>query len=174
MDIAGGAGRYLLDLLEDPETGDDLHVLCRDWSQSALDTGRGAAIGRGLSARIDHMRGDAFDEDSLANVSPRPSVAVVSGLYELFPDNERVRRSLRGLFRALPSGGRLIYTGQPWHPQFEMIARTLTNRDGEFWVMRRRPQGEMDALVAAAGFAKECQWIDDFGIFTVTVATRPA
>ena len=174
MDIAGGAGRYLLDLLEDPETGDDLHILCRDWSQSALDTGRGAAIGRGLSSRIDHMRGDAFDEDSLANVSPRPSVAVVSGLYELFPDNERVRRSLRGLFRALPSGGRLIYTGQPWHPQVEMIARTLTNRDGEFWVMRRRPQGEMDTLVADAGFTKERQWTDDFGIFTVTVATRPA
>lgn len=174
MDIAGGAGRYLLDLLDDPESGDGLHILCRDWSTGALDTGRAAALGRGLSSRIDHERGDAFDDDSLAIVTPQPSVAVVSGLYELFPDNEPVQRSLGGLFHALPPGGRLIYTGQPWHPQVEMIARTLTNRDGEFWVMRRRPQGEMDALVAAAGFIKERQWIDDFGIFTVSVAVRPA
>ena len=30
MDIAGGAGRYLLDLLEDPEAGAGLNMLCRD------------------------------------------------------------------------------------------------------------------------------------------------
>jgi len=173
MDIAGGAGRYLLDILDDPEVGNGLHVLCRDWSESALETGRAAASARLLKSRIDHVRADAFDETSLANVEPKPSVAVVSGLYELFPDNDRLQRSLRGLFSAVAPGGWLIYTGQPWHPQVEMIARTLTNRDGRFWVMRRRPQGEMDALVEAAGFRKEKQWIDDFGIFTVSVARRP-
>lgn len=173
MDIAGGAGRYLLDILEDSAVGANLHVLCRDWSESALDTGRASAKERGLEGRIDHKRGDAFDEASLAGVSPKPSVAVVSGLYELFPDNERLHRSLRGLFAAVLPGGWLIYTGQPWHPQVEVIARTLTNRDGNYWVMRRRPQGEMDALVEAAGFRKEKQWIDDFGIFTVSIARRP-
>jgi alpha-beta hydrolase superfamily lysophospholipase/SAM-dependent methyltransferase len=173
MDIAGGAGRYLLDILDDPEVGSELHVLCRDWSQSALEAGRAAASARLLKSRIDHVRADAFDEASLAGVEPKPSVAVVSGLYELFPENDRLQRSLRGLFSAVASGGWLIYTGQPWHPQVEMIARTLTNRDGRFWVMRRRPQGEMDALVEAAGFRKEKQWIDDFGIFTVSVARRP-
>ncbi|HEY1122681.1 MAG TPA: bifunctional alpha/beta hydrolase/class I SAM-dependent methyltransferase [Haloferula sp.] len=173
MDIAGGAGRYLLDILDDPEVGASLHVLCRDWSESALETGRAAASARLLKSRIDHVRADAFDEASLASVEPKPSVAVVSGLYELFPDNDRLQRSLRGLFSAVAPGGWLIYTGQPWHPQVEMIARTLTNRDGRFWVMRRRPQGEMDALVEAAGFRKEKQWIDDFGIFTVSIARRP-
>jgi alpha-beta hydrolase superfamily lysophospholipase len=170
MDIAGGAGRYLLDVLDEP----DLKILCRDWSESALATGRATAQQMGLSDRITHVRGDAFDEASLAAVEPKPSVAVVSGLYELFPDNERLQRSLRGLFSAVNAGGWLIYTGQPWHPQVEMIARTLTNRDGQFWVMRRRPQGEMDALVEAAGFKKEKQWIDDFGIFTVSIARKPA
>lgn len=174
MDIAGGAGRYLLDVLEDPEFGFDLKVLCRDWSESALDTGRATAKQLGLTERITHVRGDAFDENSLASVEPKPSVAVVSGLYELFPENEKLQRSLRGLFSAVNAGGWLIYTGQPWHPQVEMIARTLTNRDGQFWVMRRRPQGEMDALVEAAGFKKEKEWVDDFGIFTVSIARKPA
>jgi alpha-beta hydrolase superfamily lysophospholipase len=173
MDIAGGAGRYLLDVLEDQEFGFDLKVLCRDWSESALDTGRATAREKGLQERITHVKGDAFDENSLASVEPKPSVAVVSGLYELFPENEKLQRSLRGLFTAVNDGGWLIYTGQPWHPQVEMIARTLTNRDGQFWVMRRRPQGEMDALVEAAGFKKEKQWVDDFGIFTVSVARKP-
>jgi alpha-beta hydrolase superfamily lysophospholipase len=173
MDIAGGAGRYLLDVLEDQEFGFDLRVLCRDWSESALDTGRATAREKGLQDRITHVKGDAFDENSLASVEPKPSVAVVSGLYELFPENEKLQRSLRGLFSAVNDGGWLIYTGQPWHPQVEMIARTLTNRDGQFWVMRRRPQGEMDALVEAAGFKKEKEWVDDFGIFTVSVARKP-
>ncbi len=172
MDIAGGAGRYLLDVLEDPEFGFDLRVLCRDWSESALDTGRATAKELGLTERITHVRGDAFDEKSLASVEPKPSVAVVSGLYELFPQNDLLQRSLRGLHSAVAPGGWLIYTGQPWHPQVEMIARTLTNRDGQFWVMRRRPQGEMDALVEAAGFKKEKQWVDDFGIFTVSLARK--
>ncbi len=173
MDIAGGAGRYLLDILEDPEHGAGLRVLCRDWSESALDAGRAAAAERGLANRIDHRRGDAFDADSLAAVEPKPSLAIVSGLYELFPDNAKIANSLRGLHAAIAPGGWLIYTCQPWHPQVETIARTLTNRDGHLWIMRRRPQAEMDALTTEAGFVKSAQWIDDFGIFTVTLARRP-
>ena len=172
LDIAGGAGRYLLDLLEDKTEGTGLSVHCRDWSETALATGRANAISRGLADRITHERGDAFDETSLATVNPQPSVIVVSGLYELFPDNEPLRRSLRGIYRALPTGGWLIYTGQPWHPQVEMIARTLTNRDGQLWIMRRRPQSEMDALIREPGFKKQRQWTDDFGIFTVSVAQK--
>jgi hypothetical protein len=101
-----------------------------------------------------------------------PNIAIVSGLYELFGDNKLVRTSLAGLARALPPGGLLIYTNQPWHPQIEMIARVLTNRDGKPWIMRRRTQEEMDQLVTAAGFAKQEMCIDKFGIFTVSLARR--
>ena len=73
----------------------------------------------------------------------------------------------------MPPGGCLVYTGQPWHPQLELIARSLTrHRGGQAWVMRRRTQGEMDQLVAAAGFRKLEQRIDEWGIFTVSLARR--
>jgi hypothetical protein len=70
-------------------------------------------------------------------------------------------------------GGYLIYTGQPWHPQIELIARTLTSHRGQqAWVMRRRTQAELDELVRIAGFSKIEQWIDDWGMFTVSLARR--
>jgi Putative methyltransferase len=118
------------------------------------------------------MLGDAIDRASLAAVVPRPSIAIASGLYELFPDNEPVLRSLGGLADAVEPGGYLVYTNQPWHPQVEFIARVLTNRDGQPWVMRRRTQAEMDALVRAAGFEKRRTRVDDAGIFTVSVARK--
>ena len=109
----------------------------------------------------------------MASITPRPTLAIVSGLYELFPDNAPVMASLCGVARAVESGGRLIYTGQPWHPQLELIARTLTShRGGQAWVMRRRTQAELDQLVAAAGFEKMEQWTDEWGIFTVSLAAR--
>jgi hypothetical protein len=87
--------------------------------------------------------------------------------------NAPVLGSLRGLAAALEPGGYLLYTGQPWHPQLELIARTLTShRGGQSWVMRRRSQAEMDQLAEHAGFAKLEQWIDAWGIFTVSLAKR--
>src|SRR4030095_10792012 len=118
-------------------------------------------------------KGDAFDRSSLAALSPRPTIAIVSGLYELFPDNAMVRSSLAGLADAVAPGGLLISPGQPWHPQLELIARALTShRGGQAWVMRRRTQAERDQLVADAGFHKIEQHIDEWGIFTASVASR--
>jgi hypothetical protein len=130
---------------------------------------------KGLGALARFVQGDAFDRASLASVTPAPTLAVVSGLYELFGDNDLVSRSLAGIGDAVPSGGYLVYTGQPWHPQLELIARALTShRGGEAWVMRRRSQGEMDQLVKRAGFRKLAQRIDQWGIFTVSLAVREA
>jgi hypothetical protein len=118
------------------------------------------------------IQGDAFDRSSLAGLTPRPTIAIVSGLYELFPANEPVLTSLRGLADAVAPGNYLIYTNQPWHPQMEFIARVLTNREGQPWIMRRRTQAEMDELVRTAGFEKVAMDIDQWGIFTVSLARR--
>jgi len=118
------------------------------------------------------QQGDAFDKDSLATLSPRPTLSIVSGLYELYADNEPVLRSLRGLAEAMDPGGYLLYTNQPWHPQVEFIARVLPNREGRPWIMRRRTQEEMDELVETAGFTKVAMEIDQWGIFTVSLARK--
>jgi hypothetical protein len=170
VDIASGPGRYLLETLMQC-AAKDVHATLRDCSEPGLQAGRVLAERMGVT-NVTYERGDAFDTESLASIAPRPNIAVVSGLYELFPDNAPIRSSLAGLARAIPTDGYLVYTNQPWHPQVEMIARCLTNRDGKPWIMRRRTQAEMDALVRAAGFEKIAMEIDRWGIFTVSLARR--
>jgi SAM-dependent methyltransferase len=172
VDIAAGPGRYILETLRNL-AGNDLSALLRDNVEANLEAGRALASEAGLH-NVTFQLGDAFDEASLAAMRPAPNVAVVSGLYELFGDNAPVRRSLRGLAGAVQPGGYLVYTGQPWHPQVEMIARVLTNREGQPWIMRRRTQEEMDDLVRDAGFQKIAEEIDRWGIFTVSLARRVA
>jgi hypothetical protein len=175
MDIAAGHGRYVLEALETGQMPRPESILLRDWSDLNVEAGTALIRDKGLADIARFERGDAFDRASLAAVAPRPTLGLVSGLYELFADNRMVGASLAGMADAIEPGGFLVYTGQPWHPQLEMIARALTShRGGAAWVMRRRTQGEMDQLVAAAGFDKIDQRIDPWGIFTVSLARRTA
>lgn len=172
VDIAAGHGRYVLDAVakcaEPPAS-----VRLQDYSELNVGLGRKLIAARQLPQNVTFRQADAFDADMLSGLDPAPDLAIVSGLYELFADNALIARSLGGLASAMQPGSLLLYTNQPWHPQLEMIARSLTShRGGQAWVMRRRTQGEMDQLVAAAGFEKIDQRIDQWGIFTVSVARR--
>lgn len=172
LDVAAGHGRYVLDALASARQP-VAQVLLRDFSADNVAAGRQLIAARNVEAVAKFEQGDAFDAASLAAVRPQPTVAVVSGLYELFPDNQSVQQSLAGLAEAVEPGGYLVYTNQPWHPQLELIARSLSShRHGGAWVMRRRIQAEMDELVAAAGFEKIDQLSDQWGIFSVSLARR--
>lgn len=172
VDIAAGHGRYILEAMEQVEPL-PTSILLRDYSDLNVRDGDRLIREKGLDAIARFIKADAFDQAGLAALDPKPTLAVVSGLYELFSDNHLLRSSLAGLAEAVPAGGYLLYTGQPWHPQLELIARVLTShRDGKPWVMRRRSQVEMDQLVEAAGFRKLTQRIDEWGIFSVSLAQR--
>jgi hypothetical protein len=174
LDIAAGHGRYVLEALA-PYAHRPESILLRDYSDINVRDGAALIREKGLQDVARFEKGDAFDRASVAGVQPRPTLGIVSGLYELFPDNDMVRRSLAGMADAIEPGGFLLYTGQPWHPQLELIARALTShRGGQAWVMRRRTQAEMDQLVEEAGFEKLEQRIDEWGIFTVSLARRIA
>ncbi len=171
VDIAAGHGRYVLDALQGNPAVNE--ILLRDYSELNVSKGQQMISERGMAEVARFERGDAFNRDELAALDPAPTLGIVSGLYELFPENALVRASLAGLAEAIPAGGLLIYTGQPWHPQLKTIAWSLTShKDGKPWVMRVRSQGEMDALVYEAGFDKCAQLIDQWGIFTVSLAVR--
>ena len=170
VDIASGGGRYLLETMRSlPEI--PRPALLRDYKQENVDAASRFAGELGLT-NVTVEIGNAFDRASLASITPRPTIAIVSGLFELFPENAGVLESLRGLANVLEPGGYLVYTNQPWHPQVEFIARVLRNREGQPWIMRRRTTAEMDELVSVAGFEKSAMEVDEWGMFTVSVAQR--
>src|ERR1043165_5842468 len=170
VDVAAGGGRYLLETIGSlPEI--PITALLLYYKQENVDAATRLAHDLGLT-NVTVTLGNAFDRSSLASIEPRPTIGIVSGLFELFPSNSEVLTSLRGLADAIQPGGCLIYTNQPWHPQLEFIARVLRNREGEPWIMRRRTTAEMDELVREAGFEKVTMEIDEWGIFSVSVARR--
>ena len=171
LDVATGCGRYVLEVMK---AHPDLPVQAelRDNTQHNLDTGKALAESLGISG-AEFRLGDAFDKASISNTDPRPNIVIVSGLYELFPENDGIKRSLEGIAEVLEEGGCLIYTSQPWHPQIETIAMTCDNREGKPWIMRRRTQAEMDELVRQTGLQKTEMLPDSFGIFSVSVAVKP-
>ncbi|WP_373779201.1 bifunctional alpha/beta hydrolase/class I SAM-dependent methyltransferase [Glaesserella sp.] len=172
LDIASGHGRYVLDALMDESLPDSVRL--RDYSPINVAAGRKLIEDRNLQKVVTFDEVNAYDRNNYRDLSPRPTLGIVSGLHELFADNDLILNSIYGFGDAIESGGYLIYTGQPWHPQLELIARCLTShKEGSpDWVMRRRSQQEMDQLVEKAGFEKIHQWIDEDGIFTVSLAVK--
>jgi alpha-beta hydrolase superfamily lysophospholipase len=171
LDIAAGAGRYVIETIREMPEIPIGATLC-DYKEENVGAMRALADELNVNGAMIARRGDAFDRESLAKIQPLATIGIVSGLYELFPSNELVLTSLHGLADAIEPGGYLIYTNQPWHPQLKFIAHVLVNREGERWIMRRRTTAEMDELVQAAGFEKIDMEIDQWGMFTVSVACR--
>lgn len=173
LDIAAGGGRYVLETVKRHQDR-EIEITLRDMDPRNLEQALQLAMQLQLKNHIAYQRRDAFDPASYPADEAPNDIAIVSGLYELFSDNARVLQSLQGIGRQLKEGGYLVYTGQPWHPQLLMIAKTLTNHQGQPWQMRPRPQAEMDALVASAGCHKLHSEVGVAGIFTVSVARRGA
>src|SRR5436190_5037927 len=170
IDIAAGTGRYVIETMQElPNVS--ISALLRDNSPANAEIIRKDAKEFGLKM-VSAEVADAFDREAVARIQPRATIGIVSGLYELFPSNDLVLNSLRGLAEAIEPGGCLIYTNQPWHPQLEFIAHVLRNREGERWIMRRRTTAEMDEPVQTAGFEKIEMEIDQWGMFTVSIARR--
>ena len=173
LDVAAGGGRYVLETLKRFQSH-AIEVTLRDVDAANLAQAQQLAMDLGLQNHIAFQRRDAFDPASYPDDETPYDIVVVSGLYELFSDNTRVLTSLDGIARQLRPGGHLVYTGQPWHPQLLLIAKTLNNHLGQPWRMRPRPQAEIDALVASVGLEKVASAIGLAGIFTVSLARRGA
>jgi hypothetical protein len=99
-DIAAGHGRYVLEAVEKLGTRAE-SVLLRDYSEINVRDGAALIAEKKLSDVARFIKGDAFDEKSVAAIEPRPTMAIVSGLYEIFTDNTQVSASLRGLAQAV-------------------------------------------------------------------------
>jgi alpha-beta hydrolase superfamily lysophospholipase/ubiquinone/menaquinone biosynthesis C-methylase UbiE len=166
LDIAGGPARYLIEIAD---THRDISVQVRDYQIQNVEQGRALAQERGLT-NITYSQSDAFNSDNYDRDDFQPNIVVISGVFELFPDNQLITNAIKGVASIIEEHGSLIYTGQPWHPQLQQIANVLGNHQKTKWIMRRRSQYELDNLFAQYGFEKGNMLIDNWGIFTVSSA----
>lgn len=172
LDIAAGHGRYIMNVLEKiPHP--IAHILMRDYEQSNVENGIALIAEKKLGHLATFEQGDAFSESDLRTLPADRTLTIVSGFYELFSDNNLVLTSLKGIANATAAGGYLIYTTKLWNPKLAYMARVLpSHKKGEHWLLRRRTQREINQLVTEAGFVKQTQRLDPWGMFSVTLAKK--
>ncbi|MEM6430206.1 MAG: class I SAM-dependent methyltransferase family protein [Deinococcota bacterium] len=167
LDVACGGGRYDLEVLRDfPQ----VKATLRDYQQVNVDKAQELAQTFGVTATIEQA--DAFSDSDLAAVSPAPNVVVVSGLHEILADDALIENHFSQLANIIMPGGTLIFTVQPYHPQLELIARTLKSHTGNLWVMRLRSLEQVQSWAGAAGFQQFEVSMEPQGIFGVVRATH--
>lgn len=178
MDLASGAGRYLFELQAQASYPIKLHL--NDIDEHSITQARKVEKELSYQSSSNHeldkatvSQYDIFNLPKVTDIGVKPNIIVISGVLELYENNAQVHRAISYCYNLLQAGGYLIYTGQPWHPQMELIGRLLNNRQGNRWIMRRRTQSEIDQLVAVTGFEKINTASDDLGIFTVSCARKP-
>ncbi|MBV4411280.1 class I SAM-dependent methyltransferase family protein [Enterobacteriaceae bacterium YMB-R22] len=172
LDIAAGCGMYIFNILQGISQPFD-HILMRDFDNANVLIGRKIIQDLKMAEKATFEQGDAFSPDDLATIPRDRTLTIVSGFYELFSDNALVLASLNGISQATEEGGYLIYTTKLWNPMAAFAARVLPSQNkGEYWVLRRRTQLEIDQLVNQAGFVKVAQRIDPLGRFSVALAKK--
>jgi len=168
LDVAAGPATYLVETLAESRDA-NVTAICRDLDENGLRRGRVLAQTNHLE-NIRYAQGNALDEASLLAVSPQPTIIIASGFYELLNDDSMIKRQMQINRKVLAAGGSFIFTTQVNHPQLELIARTLNNRDGEPWLMKNRPVSQTEKWALQAGFAAVQSVIAHPGLYAITVA----
>jgi hypothetical protein len=172
-DIAAGHGRYVLDAV----TGSDVKpqaVVLRDYSDINVRDGRALIEAKGLQGVARFDQADAFDRASLAAIDPKPTSAwsractscsrtTHGGPLAGRPGRGHPARRLPGLHRPAlaPAAGadRPRADQPPPGPGLGDAPPHARPRWTSWW---------------AAGFRKLAQRIDEWGIFSVSLAQRVA
>ncbi|WP_130891213.1 bifunctional alpha/beta hydrolase/class I SAM-dependent methyltransferase [Fusobacterium ulcerans] len=168
LDIAGGVGNYLFDIKRDFP---DVEIIINEFKKENIAAGE-KVIEENKWENIRFTNLDCFDFETYKKLEFTPDIIIISGIFELFNENELINRAVKGASEILEKNGCIIYTGQPWHPQLHKIAFVLNNHREGSWIMRRRSQKELDNIFRYNGLEKRKMLIDNFGIFTVSLGEK--
>ena len=168
LDVAGGTGNYLFDI---KEKYPKVEILINEFKKSNIEVGE-EVIKKNNWENISFVNYDCFDRETYKKINYTPNIVIISGVFELFEDNNMLENTISGVAEILEKNAAVIYTGQPWHPQLKQIALVLNSHkgNGKSWLMRRRSEKELDSLFENYNLKKEKMLIDNDGIFTVSLA----
>jgi Putative methyltransferase len=166
VDMASGKADYIYEVLRDKNT--DVKVLLRDISENTLSESEETCRRLRLKDSVSFEIADALDVESLRRISQRPDLVIEAGLYGIIHDDELIKKHLADL-KNIVDPGALLFNVQTWNGQIELIARTLTNQDGERCVWHLRPKELVIGWALEAGFKDPEVTMDPYGIYAVVL-----
>jgi putative methyltransferase len=165
-DLASGKADYIYDALM--ESNSQAKILLRDIDEAALKESEATARKLDLPNEVSYELGSAIDADSLRTINPKPDLVIEVGLYGIIHDDEQIRRHFIEL-REILNPDAILFNVQTYNPQIELIARALTNRDGERCVWHLRPAELVIKWAEEAGFTEPRTVMDDCGVYAVVM-----
>jgi 2-polyprenyl-3-methyl-5-hydroxy-6-metoxy-1,4-benzoquinol methylase len=167
LDIACGGAEYDIAALKqfDPSK---IEVELRDYKTENIEKARQNASANGLQS-IRFKQADAFNA---ANYGDRWDIVVASGFWEIIDEDALVKGCIQNIATCLDTGGSLVFTIQPYHPQLEMAARALTSNTGKPWIMRLRSLDLYKQWLKEAGLEYVSHDMEKHQIFGVVKARK--
>jgi 2-polyprenyl-3-methyl-5-hydroxy-6-metoxy-1,4-benzoquinol methylase len=167
LDIACGGAEYDIEALKQFDAS-KIDVELRDYKMENIEKATHNASAHGLRS-IRFQQANAFDA---ANYGDRWDVVVASGFWEIIDDDSLIKGCIQNIAACLNSGGSLVFTIQPYHPQLEMAARALTSNTGKPWIMRLRSLDLYRQWLNEAGLEYASHEMETHQIFGVVEARR--
>jgi 2-polyprenyl-3-methyl-5-hydroxy-6-metoxy-1,4-benzoquinol methylase len=167
LDIACGGAEYDIDAFKQFDAS-KLDVELRDYKMENIEKATQNANASGLRS-IRFKQADAFNA---ANYTERWDVVVASGFWEIIDDDSLIKNCIKNIAACLEPGGSLVFTIQPYHPQLEMAARSLTSNTGKPWIMRLRQLDLYKQWLNEAGLEYVSHELEKHQIFGVVEARK--
>lgn len=141
VDIACGAGRYLMDVGKMFE-GRNVEILGVDYDQKSILHGEDLANKYGIAeSSIRFVRGNVFHLRLLKRLGKsmdwRPNIIISSGL-TVYVDDKTVLEILRQVYEALDENGLFLVDSQESNPSRKLMEKVCNTKEGS-WVLYYRP-----------------------------------
>ena len=172
VDIAAGHGRYVLDALragvERPES-----IVLRDYSERNVRDGEALIEAAKLEDIARFVNADAFDRASLAALRPRPtSVSSPDSTSSSPTTRPCAHRSPGSPTRSHPAASSSTPDNRGIPSSSSSPARSRVTAAARRGSCAGARKAKWTSWSKAAGFRKVAQRIDEWGIFTVSLAER--
>ncbi len=170
LDVASGPGAYILSVLE-KKNGTDLLARCRDYDDRWAQEGQAVAHQKKMM-NVLFEQGDAFNRSEILALKPKPNLAVASGFYDWFTDDEKIKDSMRIIYDALETNGYFVVSNQASHPDLEFTEAVFLDLRKEPLRMTMRPKEKVNQWLTDMGFTVEKTLQDAQGYYSVTKARK--
>lgn len=174
MDIACGAGRYLVEV-DSRFNQEGVEIIGVDYDSKSLRLGRSIATTYNIDENsLRYLRGNVFQLDHLKKFGDRihwrPDIILASGLIE-YLDDDKVQNAFGQIYEALESEGLFLFFNQQNNPSRKLMEKVCTTKEGAWILFYRQPDVLYDWL-SKVGFTDVHVQTDQWRMYNLFMARK--